>query len=308
MKHYIEFTLLILAIIAGCLTGLYTSFDSSFTDYVIILLLFFLFYNVSLNGLYSGFKNKKYLFTALFVNFAVIPFIAFLFSTIFSDNSTAFFVGLILYLVAPCTDWYLGFTKLAKGDVEANSALLPFNLIFQILLIPVYLYIFTDSRISIPVDSFIEVLLFWVLAPFVTAQIVSELIRKYKRNQWEKTSNTAELLVLISLIILVFSIFNTNVEALLKNTSILPQVLAVIVLFFVSTFFLARIVSKMVAFSHKEMVSLTMTTAARNAPLMLMIALIFFSEEPIIQLILVIGILVEFPHLILVSFLLKKKE
>ena len=55
------------------------------------------------------------------------------------------FVGLIFYLVAPCTDWFLGFTKLANGDVDINLAILPINLISQILLLPVYLFLFTNS-------------------------------------------------------------------------------------------------------------------------------------------------------------------
>ncbi|MDW3190814.1 MAG: hypothetical protein R8G66_00530 [Cytophagales bacterium] len=59
--------------------------------------------------------------------------------------------------------------------------------------------------------------------------------------------------------------------------------------------------------SQREEVSLTMTTAARNAPLMLVVSLIFFPQEPLIHLVLVIGMLVEFPHLINITYLLKRK-
>lgn len=306
MKAYLEPLLLIIAIVVGSLIGLFTSFETSLADFFIIAMLFFLFYNISWDGFFNGIKNRKYMSIALLSNFVVIPAIAFLLSNIFVDPSSAIFIGLIIYLVAPCTDWYLGFTKLANGDVEANSALLPFNLLMQILLLPVYLYVFTANTINIPFEAFFDVMIYWVFLPFAAAQIVRMIVLKFRADIFEKSNSLAELLVLIALILLVFSMFNSNIESLIANTAVLPKVFVVILTFFIATFFFARFVSRTTAFSKKEEVSLTMTTAARNAPLMLVVSLIFFPQEPLIHLVLVIGMLVEFPHLITVTYLLKK--
>lgn len=306
MKPYLESLLLILAIVAGSLVGLFTSFKTTLTDYFILAMLFFLFYNISLQGIFKGFKNRKYIGIALLVNFVFIPTLALLLSTLLVDKASAIFVGLIIYLFAPCTDWYLGFTKLANGDVEANSALLPFNLLLQVLLLPVYLTVFTQNTISVPFEAFFEVLIYWVLIPFTAAQLARLVVIKLKSDWVEKSSSLAEWLVLATLMLLIFSMFNANIATLITNATYLPRVLAVILTFFIITFFIARLVSRISSLTKKEEISLTMTTAARNAPLMLVISLLFFPDQPLLHLVLVVGILVEFPHLITITSLLKR--
>lgn len=308
MKPYLESLLLIAAIILGSLTGLYTSFESSMTDFFIIAMLFLLFYNISLADFFKGVGNRKYISLALLSNFIGLPVLAFVLSYVFADSSNAIFMGLIIYLVAPCTDWFLGFTKLANGDVEVNSALLPFNLLMQILLLPVYLFLFTANSIIVPVDALLEVFIYWVLLPFAFAQFIRYVISKINSEFLAKSSQPVETLVLIAIVMLVFSIFNSNIASLLENTELLPRILVVILIFFITSFFIARLVARLAAMSKKEEISLTMTTAARNSPLMLVVSLVFFPQEPLIHLVLVIGMLVEFPHLITITYLLKRQS
>ncbi|HAA11683.1 MAG TPA: hypothetical protein DCE41_08290 [Cytophagales bacterium] len=307
MKPYLEPLLLVLAIVAGSLVGMFTSLEASWADYFILAMLFFLFYNISWESFFKGIRNRKYIIIALLTNFLLIPLLAYFLAYVFVDASSAIFIGLIIYLVAPCTDWFLGFTKLAQGDVVINSALLPINLFLQILLLPVYLYAFTSNETSIAYEAFFEVFIYWVVLPFALAQFARFLVSKSRPQLLERSSSFAEVLVLISLILLVFSMFSANVESLMANTAVLPNVLFVILIFFLATFFIARLISRSSGFSKQEEVSLTMTTAARNAPLMLVVSFIFFPQEPVIQLVLVIGILVEFPHLITITYLLKRQ-
>ncbi|MEM1322552.1 MAG: bile acid:sodium symporter [Bacteroidota bacterium] len=211
-----------------------------------------------------------------------------------------------MYFVAPCTDWFLGFTKLANGNVEVNSALLPINLLSQIVLLPVYLYVFTARTISIPFDSFFDVLINWVLLPFVAAQLLRFIVAKLSKQYLEKSNVLAELGILLSLVLLVFSIFHSNIHSLLEDIHLLPIIFVVILIFFVITYFLMKLISKKLTLSKEEKVSLTITTAARNAPLMLVISLGLFPQETAIQLVLIIGMLIELPHLIAITYLLKR--
>ncbi|MEM6642296.1 MAG: bile acid:sodium symporter [Bacteroidota bacterium] len=306
MKPYIESILLILAIIAGSLTGLFTSYEASLTDFFIIAMLFLLFYNMSPADFFEGIKNKKYIGIALLSNFVIIPIIAYLACTVFVDKSSVIFSGLIIYLVAPCTDWFLGFTKLAKGDVKVNSALLPLNLLLQFLFLPVYLHLFTSNRMAVPMEVFLEVFIFWVLLPFLAAQITRWIVQKFAKGLLVRTNAVVEILLPITIVLLVFTIFNSNVESVLENVAILPKVFVVIVTFFIATFFVSRFIARRSTFSRGKEISLIMTTAARNAPLMLLVSLLFFPDQPLIHLILVIGMLVEFPHLITITYLLKR--
>ena len=306
MKAYLEPLFLIAAIIIGAISGIFFSINSSLVDNSIIAMLCCLFYNVSAVHLLQGIKNKKYLSTAWLINFVLLPTIAFVVASIFVDNGSMVFVGLIFYLVAPCTDWFLGFTKLADGDVDVNLALLPINLLSQILLIPLYLLLFTNNNARIEMDAFFDVLFYWVICPFLFAQVLRFVCIKMGDSFLKKSSVFAERGMFITLTVLVFAIFNNNIQSLLSNLSVLPVTLLVVACFFVIVYFLGLFISKRVGFTRAEKASLIVTSSARNTPLMLAISVGLFPAETVIQLILILGMLIEFPHLILLSFLLRK--
>ena len=74
--------------------------------------------------------------------------------------------------------------------------------------------------------------------------------------------------------------------------------LLVIVLFFTATFLAAEGLSRLAGLAYPQRALLTMTTAARNAPLMLAVTAVAIPDQPLVLAVLVIGMLVEFPHLI----------
>ena len=59
-------------------------------------------------------------------------------------------------------------------------------------------------------------------------------------------------------------------------------------------------------FPKQDIVSLNMTTLARNSPLSLAIAVVTFPEQPLVSLALVIDLLIELPVLSVISGILKK--
>ena len=78
---------------------------------------------------------------ALFINFLLIPLIAWTAGWLFLSQYPDIWVGAILYTLTPCIGWYLIFTDLAKGNVAWGIALPPWNVTLQVLLLPAYLYL-----------------------------------------------------------------------------------------------------------------------------------------------------------------------
>ena len=70
-----------------------------------------------------------------------------------------------MLMVTPCTDWYLIFTEIAKGNV-ALSAILPVNLILQVLLLPIYLFLFAGVMKTVAVSVLIESIVIVIVLPF----------------------------------------------------------------------------------------------------------------------------------------------
>jgi predicted Na+-dependent transporter len=65
----------------------------------------------------------------------------------------------------------------------------------------------------------------------------------------------------------------------------------------VSTWFLGDLLARRFELTRPQHVLLAMTTTARNSPLMLGLATIFLPDQPMVYAVLIIGMLVEFPHL-----------
>lgn len=58
-----------------------------------------------------------------------------------------------MLLVTPCTDWYLVFIGTARGNVALAASLLPVNLVLQLLLLPVFVTVFTGTAADIPLGE-----------------------------------------------------------------------------------------------------------------------------------------------------------
>ncbi|MBI0582668.1 MAG: bile acid:sodium symporter [Methanomassiliicoccus sp.] len=139
--------LLIVAIIAGLsfgafLPGLVQGWFETVVYIFLIVLVFSLVLGAQFGDVLRSLRNIRFFAVAWFLNFVVVPLTAFGLALIFLGPYPAIFVGFILYSIAPCTDWFLIFTSMAKGDVPLGLAALPTNLVLQILLIPLYLFLF----------------------------------------------------------------------------------------------------------------------------------------------------------------------
>lgn len=287
-------SLLLLAIIVGSLVGITSpsagGFAGDFIDPTILMLVFLLLFEVPLKGVFKGVTNIRFISLAWALNFLVIPTIGFGIALLFLSGQELFYTGLVIYFMAPCTDWYLGFTRLAKGNVELGAALLPINMASQLILFPVYLLVF-DTVIAYKVD--LQILVEWFLKPLLAAAILRFLLHRFM-SQILPIFSVAIPLVLA---LLVGQIFAANISQIVEHLPIVPLLLLAIFVFFMITFVVGEVAAKLAKLEYQDHCLLTFTTGARNAPLMLGLATVAFPDQPLIYATITIGMLIEFPHL-----------
>ncbi len=297
-------SLLLLAIIVGSIMG-FTSPElgdqaANFIDPTILMLVFLLLFEVPLKGVFKGVSNVRFIGLAWAINFLVIPFIGFGIASLFLADKALFYTGLVIYFMAPCTDWYLGFTRLAKGNVELGAALLPINMVTQLVLFPIYLLIF-DTVVAYKIDLY--VLLEWFLQPLLAAAILRFILHRVIK----QALLVCKVLIPTVLMLLVGQIFASNINQLIAQIDVVPLLLLAIFIFFIVTYLLAELVAKFAKLDYPEHCLLTFTTGARNAPLMLGLAMVVLPNQPLIYVTITIGMLIEFPHLIALKVLLLKR-
>lgn len=300
-------------IICAALIGLLLSGVTSFGYYSVHLiepflmaLLFMVFLSVDLKTIKNAFLNHRFTMMSLLINFVWTPIFAILLGTMFLSDSVDLQVGFLMLMVTPCTDWYLVFTGLSKGNVVLSTAILPVNLILQVILLPVYLFIFYGNKVGMNDADILLSIIIVLVIPMLLAQLVKLLASKSKQIQRISMGllNQSDNLQLVFLCIAIVAMFTSEGKALISNPILLLQMLLPLICFYVFNFLFVYFIAKQLKMSFYDTIPLIMTTLARNSPLSLAIAVAAFTDRPLISLALVIGALIELPILGITSNIL----
>ena len=278
-------------------------------DPLVLGLLALIFFEVRYAPLRQASRHLSFLSLAWIANFIIIPVLGWAIATLFFGQEPALFTGLLLYFLFPCTDWFLAFTRIAKGDVALGSVLIPINLISQLLLFPVYLSLFIGLQTTFDLLGMWGTLVRWFLFPFLGAMILRRILSKaLPTARFERVTNLPGSIVPWLLSALVLCIFSSHASQLTAHPGAFPLILLAVFLFFVLTWILGQLLALRFRLAQPPRVLLAMTTTARNSPLMLGLATIALPNQPLVYAALIIGMLVEFPHLTILSRLFLRKE
>ena len=267
----------------------------------LFLMLYGLFLTIPLHQLKKAFLNIRFLGSSTIINFIWTPVLAWGLGAIFLSDHPALWIGFIMLMVTPCTDWYLAFTGIAKGNVSLSTSILPINLILQVVLLPIYLLLFAGSIETIPLPTLIESILIVLIFPFVLAHLTRFLLRRKEpvlSNIVIPFFSNAQIFFLSFAIMAMFA---SQGSYLLDHLEVIYILIIPILIFFIINYVLGRLVGRLLKFSYEDTVSLSLTIIARNSPVALAIAVTAFPNQPLIALTLVIGPLIALPILAIVS-------
>lgn len=300
------------AILVGAVVGMAApgSVDplSASVDPLILLLLGLLFFEVRLDGLPALRRAPRTVALALGMNFLLIPVVALVLTSILVPDE-ALRVGVLIYCMAPCTDWFLGFTRMAGGDTVVGAALIPINMAAQLALYPVYLLLFTGESTGSALGVAGSTLIGWFLWPAAIAIAARLIIALALPRRWrERVLGLAGALVPPAIAAVIVCLFAANARTIVDHPAPFAWVLVVVFLFFACTYLLGEGAARLGRLGHREHVLLTMTTSARNAPLMLAVTTIALPDRPMVHAAIVLGMLIEFPHLTVLTHLLRRRD
>ena len=307
-------TLIILAaVLIGLGLGqipLISTYSESLIIPFLLVMLYGLFLTIPLDQLKNSFTHVRFLGTSTIINFIWTPLLAWGLGAAFLSDHPALWIAFIMLMVTPCTDWYLVFTSIARGNVPLAASVLPINLILQVLLLPVYLLIFAGTVETIALSTILESVLLVFLFPFTLAQLTRVVFRKNQELLQKRVIPFFASAQLIFLCLAIISMFASQGSYLWSNLEIIYVLLIPILFYFIINFGLGQLLCKWLNMSYEDSVSLHFTIIARNSPVALAIAITAFSDQPIVALALVIGPLIELPVLAIVAqvlLLLKPK-
>lgn len=298
--------IIFLAVIIGISIGQFELIRANAESLIVPLLvamLYITFLQIPIEEIRKAFRNIRFTYTSVLINFVWTPILAWLLALLFLSDNPALYIGFIMLMVTPCTDWYLIFTGLAKGNVALSTAILPLNLILQVVLLPIFLLLFGGTTGVIEVSFLIESILMVLFIPLVLSLLTKMLLRnkqQFRDNLVAKLS----VLPIVFLSLAIVAMFASQGQLLLENLDLMWQITIPILLFFIVNFFVGQKTGQLMKFSQSDRVSLSLTTLARNSPIALAIAMTAFPDQPLIALTLVIGPLLELPILAIITQIL----
>lgn len=272
----------------------------------LIIVLYCVMVRIPLGEISAALGKIKPTSLVLAINFLLNPALAWVLGAIFLRHHPELWVGLVMYLVTPCTDWYLIFTQLARGDTALGVALVPWNLILQIVLLPVYLLMLTGWLIPVDLTALGESVALYFLLPLGLALLTRPWLVRWKgRVHFDRIlQDRLNLWQLSALTVVIVLMFGSQGAVLMAQLPVFTLLVAPVLMFFALVGSLAQVMGRAARCSYPERALLTCTTAARNSPLALALAVGTFPQHPLIAAVIVIGPMIELPVLIIMSRLL----
>ncbi|UCD33229.1 MAG: arsenic resistance protein [Desulfobacterales bacterium] len=239
LQPFILISSVFLGIFLGTIFPEFAHYSDAILYVIIIVLVYSVMLGVPHQKIWKAYRNWRFFGIAWFVNFVIIPLMAWGLAALFLSSYPPIYVGFILYLVTPCTDWFLVFTLMAGGDVPLALALLPTNLILQVVLIPVYLILFAGEIVSFQFRALIETMLIFILLPFICAGLTRLFLRKLKDADWARDFIEKILSPLQSatLTMVLLTMFAGQTFTILDNIGPLSIVFVPLVVFFLCRLF-----------------------------------------------------------------------
>lgn len=133
---------------------------------VISVLLYGMFSQIPFLHLREAFTNRRFTVALLTVNFVVVPVLVWILSR-FLPQHPPLLLGVYLVLLTPCIDYVIVFTHLGRGNVRLILASTPLLLLAQMLLLPVYLWLFMGEEAAriMSAGPFLQAFLALIILP-----------------------------------------------------------------------------------------------------------------------------------------------
>jgi arsenite transporter len=236
-------------------------------------LLYSKFVQVPLLHLRDAFRDLRFVLALLLGNFVLIPLLAWG-MVLLLPNDPALRLGVLLVLLVPCTDWFITFAQLGRGDMARATAVTPLNLLLQFLLLPMYLWL------MLPSEQLASVLSVRDLAPAAIGLIGAPLFLAVISERWMEAHpdrvvwrDRLAWWPVPLLTVVVFLIAAAQVGVVRDSGPMLLSVLPVFVAFALAAALIARVLTQLLALPVTSGRTLAFSLGTRNSFVVLPFAL-----------------------------------
>jgi ACR3 family arsenite transporter len=260
--------------------------------------------NIRFEDLGKAVRSKKQLFTVLFFNFSVAPFVMYALANLFFTRGTDFHTALVLYGLAPCIAMVIVFTFLAFGNSALAIVLVAMNSVLQMALIPVYAnWLLGEVQFDVRVVA--ESVVLYLGVPLIAGVVTRRWgVRKYGEQGFRKVKSLLDTLSIVGLLFTLVVMFALKGDLIVERPGIILQLAVPMTLFFWGMFVLVYLVGWRMGFSYEDSVAVAFNSTGRDFEIAIAIAITAFN--PTVALATVVGPLIEVPAMLVLVWLARR--
>ncbi|WP_145414381.1 arsenic resistance protein [Paenibacillus xylanexedens] len=243
---------------------------------ILAVLLYSMFLQIPFTELRASWSNLRFMAALLIGNFIAIPVVVWLLTLVF-PQSPGVLMGVYLVLLTPCIDYVIVFTQLGRGNEKLMLAATPLLFVVQMLLLPVYLWLFMGSDVAAVMKAgpFVEAFLLLIAVPLLLAVMTQVLCKKGVRAQrfLHATAWLPVPMMAIALVVVVASQIGKVYNDLDSIVSVIP----IYVVFLIIMPWISRLIARLFQLDTGAGRALIFSASTRNSLVVLPLA---FSLPP----------------------------
>jgi len=267
---------------------------------VLAVLLYVTFLEIPFVRIRRAFRNRRFMLAALGMNFLIVPVVVFGLTRILPQESVIR-VGVFMVLLTPCIDYVITFTELAGGNSEQITAATPALMLIQLLVLPLYLWLFVGRQVAefIEAGPFIEAFVVIIALPLTLAWATEHWAARSARG--EALQDAMGWLPVPMMCVTLFVVIGSQLPRVQDSIGQVAAVIPVYVAFLVIMPLLGRLAAGLLEMDVGESRALVFTSVTRNSLVILPLALALPSEYALAPAVVVTQTLVELSGMVVLT-------
>lgn len=161
---------------------LWTDFGSTLVSWISIslgILMYGMFSQIPFFRIKEALSNRRFIYALLTVNYLFIPILVWILTRFLPDHPPLL-LGVFLVLLTPCIDYVIVFTQLGRGNEKLILIATPLLFVTQMLLLPVYLWLFMGDEAAklVHLAPFFESFFELVALPLAIALLIQAVAKR----------------------------------------------------------------------------------------------------------------------------------
>ncbi|MBH0156358.1 arsenic resistance protein [Fictibacillus sp. 5RED26] len=239
---------------------------------LIAILMYGMFAQIPFLKIREAVSNVRFMIALLIGNFVIVPIIVWGLISIF-PLPAPIVLGICLVLLTPCIDYVIVFTQLGKGNEKLILAATPILFVVQMVLLPLYLWLFIGKEVMsiVQIGPFLEAFFLLIVVPLLLAVLTQLWARK--QTIGDKALNMTAWLPVPFMALVLFVIVASQIGKVYNDFNSIVQVVPIYLFFLIIMPIVSRFIARVFTLDIGAGRALIFSMGTRNSLVVLPLAL-----------------------------------